>query len=56
MAKKKVEIKYRKEEILLNKTLDLDIDILNIVLEEDKEYTLEEVEKLEKNFRKRVIK
>lgn len=55
MAKMKVDFKYRKEDILLSRTLPYDIDILNVVLEEDKEYTLDEVEKLVEKFKKKVI-
>lgn len=55
MAQKKIDLKYRKEDILLSRTLPYDIDILNVVLEEDKEYTLDEVEKLVEKFKKKVI-
>ena len=52
----KVELqKYSKEQILLSKAYANRKDILNVILE-DKEYTIEAVDKLLENYMKKEVK
>ena len=56
MARKK-ESKYTKDDILKAKRFkDRNKDVLFIILEEEKEYTLKEVEDLYKEFMTREVK
>lgn len=54
--KKEVEARYTKEDIKKSITLDYSVDVLDVVLENGKAYTLKEVEKLYKDFIKRGVK
>lgn len=52
----KNEFKYSKEDILKSKALGLNKDVLQVVLLDDKEYSINEVRKLVDDFNKRVVK
>lgn len=51
-----VEEKYTKDAILRAEKLSWNKDVLNILLEDDKEYTLSEVEKIVNDFNTREVK
>lgn len=54
---RKTESKYKKDDILKAKKFkDRNKDVLFIILEEEKEYTLKEVEDLYKEFMTREVK
>ncbi|MDO4301548.1 MAG: hypothetical protein Q4D26_09195 [Clostridia bacterium] len=48
--------KYTKEQLRSSKKYRTDVDILGVVLEDDKSYTFEETDKLIKNFKERKVK
>ena len=48
--------KYTKDAILRAEKLSWNKDVLNILLEDDKEYTLSEVEKIVNDFNTREVK
>lgn len=54
--KKEEEARYTKEDIKRAISLDYNVDVLDVVLENRKAYTLKEVEKLYKDFIKRGVK
>ena len=57
MAEKKTQAdKYTKEAILKSEKLRLNRDVLSVLLESGKEYTLDEVEKIVQDFNKREVK
>ncbi len=49
---KNTEDKFSKEQIVKSKRFRNNIDLLNAVLKENKQYTLKEVEEIIKNFMK----
>ena len=51
-----IEEKYTKDAILRAEKLSWNKDVLNILLEDDKEYTLSEVEKIVNDFNTREVK
>ena len=51
-----IEEKYTKNAILRAEKLSWNKDVLNILLEDDKEYTLSEVEKIVNDFNTREVK
>ena len=51
-----IEEKYTKDAILRAEKLTWNKDVLNILLEDDKEYTLSEVEKIVNDFNTREVK
>lgn len=51
-----IEEKYTKDAILRAKKLSWNKDVLNILLEDDKEYTLSEVEKIVNDFNTKEVK
>lgn len=51
-----IEEKYTKDAILRAEKLSWNKDVLNILLEDDKEYTLSGVEKIVNDFNKREVK
>lgn len=51
-----MEEKYTKDAILRAEKLSWNKDVLNILLEDDKEYTLSEVEKIVNDFNTREVK
>lgn len=51
-----IEEKYTKDAILRAEKLSWNKDVLNILLEDDKEYTLSEVEKIVSDFNTREVK
>lgn len=57
MAEKKAQSdKYTKEAILKSEKLRWNRDVLSVLLENGKEYTLDEVEKIVQDFNKREVK
>lgn len=52
----KNERKFSKIQILESKKYFKRKDIINVILENDREYTLEEVDKLIENFMRKVVK
>ncbi|EFM24776.1 hypothetical protein HMPREF9225_1642 [Peptoniphilus duerdenii ATCC BAA-1640] len=57
MAEKKTQSdKYTKEAILKSEKLRWNRDVLSVLLESGKEYTLDEVEKIVQDFNKREVK
>lgn len=57
MAEKKTQAdKYTKEAILKSEKLRWNRDVLSVLLESGKEYTLEDVEKIVQDFNKREVK
>lgn len=57
MVKKKntktvVEDKFSKEQIVKAKKIQDNVDLLNAILKNDKEYTLKEVDEIIENFKK----
>lgn len=56
-AQATVEVaKYTKEQIVTSKKYRLRRDLLNALLDKDKSYSLEEVDKIIDNFMKRKVK
>lgn len=51
-----IEEKYTKDAILRAEKLSWNKDVLNILLKDDKEYTLSEVEKIVNDFNTREVK
>lgn len=51
-----IEEKYTKDAILRAEKLSWNKDVLNILLEDDKKYTLSEVEKIVNDFNTREVK
>ena len=51
-----IEEKYTKDAILRAEKLSWNKDVLNILLEDDKDYTLSEVEKIVNDFNTREVK
>lgn len=51
-----IEEKYTKDAILRAEKLSWNKDVLNILLEDEKEYTLSEVEKIVNDFNTREVK
>lgn len=51
-----IEEKYTKDAILRAEKLSWNKDVLNILLEDDQEYTLSEVEKIVNDFNTREVK
>ena len=51
-----IEEKYTKDAILRAEKLSWNKDVLNILLEDDKEYTLSEVEKIVNDLNTREVK
>ena len=51
-----IEEKYTKDAILRAEKLSWNKDVLNILLEDNKEYTLSEVEKIVNDFNTREVK
>ncbi|MDU5807017.1 MAG: hypothetical protein E6Z55_06045 [Peptoniphilus harei] len=51
-----IEEKYTKDAILRAEKLSWNKDVLNILLKDDKEYTLSEVEKIVSDFNTREVK
>lgn len=51
--KKEVEARYTKEDIKNAISLDYNVDVLDVVLEDGEAYTLKEVDKLYKDFIKK---
>lgn len=51
-----IEEKYTKDAILRAEKLSWNKDVLSILLEDEKEYTLSEVEKIVNDFNKREVK
>lgn len=49
---KNIEDKFSKEQIVKSKRFRNNIDLLNAILKENKQYTLKEVEEIIKNFMK----
>ncbi|MDY5647126.1 MAG: hypothetical protein SPF22_09000 [Candidatus Onthovivens sp.] len=49
---KNTEDKFSKEQIVKSKRFRNNIDLLNAILKENKQYTLKEVEEIIKNFMK----
>lgn len=49
---KNTEDKFSKEQIVKSKRFRKNIDLLNAILKENKQYTLKEVEEIIKNFMK----
>lgn len=49
---KNTEDKFSKEQIVRSKRFRNNIDLLNAILKENKQYTLKEVEEIIKNFMK----
>lgn len=57
MVEKKTQAdKYTKEAILKSEKLRWNRDVLSVLLESGKEYTLDEVEKIVQDFNKREVK
>lgn len=50
------DAKYSKDSILRAERLDWNKDLLKVILDDDKEYTLDEVETLVKEFNSREVK
>ena len=50
------EFKYLKEDILASKNLAYNKDVLSVVLEDGKYYTLKEIEKAYEGFMKKEVK
>lgn len=54
--KTKKEPKFTKEQLIKSKMYRHQIDVLNVVLEEDKTYSISETDKLINDFLKRKVK
>lgn len=52
---RKEVFKYSKDDILNSKTLDLNKDVLFVILEDDKEYSIDDVKKLVDEFYKKEV-
>ena len=53
-SKKRIVKKYLKEDIIQSKKFD--VDILNVVLEDNAHYTLDEANKLVEKYKNKVVK
>ena len=53
---KKEDVKFTKEQILKSKKFKNRVDLIRVILQDDKSYTLEEVQKEIDKFMKRRVK